>query len=228
VKRVSLGYSDRMRKLLTFVSLAFVVTLGCSGDKSSSSGSSAAQSTAPKPTIDLAAIQADVPAALKDKLVFEEREIVSKMGSKEEVYTMAAPKSWKPGDMGMFAKLKPDSADGFGNFTELHLSSNCDGACVAKDWAEVSEKVNFAQFRKDDFKVVKDEKSATDHLMVATSKDGKTTYVTYAWWTEGKSPYFTCRATLEQGFSDGADPRGAAPAFERACKAVGFDERRAP
>jgi hypothetical protein len=88
--------------------------------------------------------------------------------------------------------------------------------------------VNFAQFRKDDFKVVKDEKGATDHLMVATSKDGKTTYVTYAWWTEGKSPYFSCRATLEKGFSEGPDPSVAAPAFERACRAVGYDERRAP
>lgn len=217
-----------LRALLTvLVSVSASLFAGC-GDSSKSAASASAASVPSKPIIDLAAIQADVPADLRDKLVFEEREIVAKQGSKEQVYTMAAPKSWKPGDMGMFAKLKPDAADGFGFFTELHLSSNCDGACVAKDWAEVSEKVDFAQFRKDDFKVVKDEKSATDHLMVATSKDGKTTYVTYAWWTEGKSPYYSCRATLEKGFSEGPDPRAAAPAFERACKAVGFDERRAP
>jgi hypothetical protein len=217
-----------MRKSLTILSLAFVFALGCSGDKSNSSGSSAAQATPPKPTIDLAAIQADVPAALRDKIVFEEREITSTMGSRKDVYTMAAPKSWKPGDMNMFAKLKPADTDGFGNFTELHLSSNCDGACVSKDWAAVSEKVNFAQFRGEGFKVVKDEKSASNHLMVATNKEDSTTYVVYAWWTEGASRYFSCSVTLDKGFSaDGPDPRAAAPAFERACKAVGYEEKSA-
>jgi hypothetical protein len=203
-----------------------ILAVACSSDATSSSSS--ASPAAVKPTIDLAAIQADVPAALREKLVFEEREITAKTGSRQDVYTMAAPKSWKPGSMEMFAKLKPADADGFGNFTELHLSSNCDGACVSKDWASVSEKVDFAQFRGEGFKVVKDEKGATNHLMVATDKDDSTTYVVYAWWTEGASRYFGCRATLSKGFSaEGPDPRPAAPAFERACKAVGYEEQRA-
>lgn len=67
-------------------------------------------------------------------------------------------------------------------------------------------------------KIVKDELGKTS-LMVST-KD-HTTYVTHAWSVDGGDHYFTCRATLEKGFSsESPDPRAAAPAFEKACQAV--------
>lgn len=172
----------------------------------------------PTAKIDVAAVNALVPDALKAKIVFEEKAVEEERGRKSTtVYTLAAPKTWTAGDMKMFAKLRPPSADGFGNFTEISLGSNCDGACEEKDWAKVSEKVDFKQFR--DKKIVKDDLTKTSHLMVAD--DGDDTFITYAWWVDGGSNYYTCRATLSKGFStEGPDPRAAAPAFEKACQAV--------
>ena len=169
--------------------------------------------------IDLAAVNALVPEPLKTKFEFVEKAVEEERGRSKTIYTAAAPKTWTEGDskMKMFAKLEPPHADGFGNFTGLQFGSNCDGACEEKDWAKVSEKVNFKQFR--DKKIVKDELGKTSHLMVA--EDGDDTFITYAWWVDGGSNYYTCTATLSKGFSSEApDPRAAAPAFEKACQAV--------
>lgn len=173
----------------------------------------------PAVKIDVAAVNALVPEPLKAKLEFVETSVEEERGRSKTVYTAAAPKTWTGGDskMKMFAKLEPPRADGFGNFTGMQFGSNCDGRCEEKDWAKVSEKVDFAQFR--DKKIIKDELGKTSHLMVA--EDGDDTFVTYAWWVDGGSNYYTCRATLSKGFStDGPDPRAAASAFEKACQAV--------
>jgi hypothetical protein len=173
----------------------------------------------PAAKIDPAAVNALVPAALQSKMVFEQTTVEEERGRRSKtVYTLAAPKTWKGDDkMKMFARLRPPSEDGFGSFTEISLGSNCDGKCEAKDWAKVSEKVNFQQFR--DKKIVKDELGKTSHLMVV--EDGDETRVLYAWWADGGDHYFTCNVTLSKGFSDSApDPRAAAPAFEKACAAV--------
>ena len=168
--------------------------------------------------IDPAAANALVPADLKAKFEFVEKTIEEERGRKSKtVYTMAAPKTWKQGDMKMFAKLEPPHEDGFGNFTEISVGSNCDGACEEKDWAKTSEKVEFKQYR--DKKIVKDEIGKTNHLMVV--EDGDDTRVIYAWWVDGGDHYYSCRATLSKGFSDSSpDPRPAIGAFEQACKAV--------
>ena len=172
----------------------------------------------PTVKIDVAAVNALVPANLQAKITFEEKKVEEERGRRSKTtYTLAGPKTWTADDkMKMFAKLRPPSEDGFGNFTEISLGSNCDGTCEAKDWAKVSEKVNFKQFR--DKKIVKDELGKTSHLMVVESGDD--TYITYAWWVDGGDNYYTCRATLSKGFGDGPDPRAATPAFEKACQAV--------
>src|SRR5688572_31025391 len=123
-----------MKKL----SLLLVVVAACSkGDKASAP---------PAAAIDVAAVNALVPAELKDKLVFEKRDIIEERGKRSKVtYTMAAPKDWEQ-DMKMFASLKPKSDSSLGFMTSLKVGSNCDGACEPKDWAKTSEKVNFAQF----------------------------------------------------------------------------------
>jgi len=113
----------------------------------------------------------------------------------------------------MFAKLRPKSDANLGFMTELSVGSNCDGTCEPKDWAKTSEKVNFAQFRGEGWKIVKDESNKTNHLMIAQKESS--TYVMYAWWADGARKYRTCSATL-----DAAELQGAAEAFAKACQAV--------
>jgi hypothetical protein len=161
--------------------------------------------------IDVAAVNALVPAALKDKLVFEKRDIPDESSKKPTTWTLAAPKGWEQ-KMKMFAKVRPpDSAD-MGFMTEFGVSSNCNGSCEPKDWAAESDKVNFAQFKTNGSKIEKDEKGANDRTLIAATDDKR--YVVYAWWTSGAKKYFYCTATLEKQVMD------AAPAFEKACKAV--------
>jgi hypothetical protein len=186
--------------------LVLVVAAACgkSDTSSSSSGSPAA-------TIDVAGVNALVPADFKDKLVFEQRDILEERGKKSTAtYTMAAPKDWEQ-DGKMFASVKPKSDANMGFFTKLTVGSNCDGTCEPKDWAKTSEKVNFAQFREG-WKITKDEQNKTSHLMIA-EKDDRVD-VNYAWWTDGARRYFTCSATLEGPI------KAAADAFAKACQAV--------
>jgi hypothetical protein len=172
----------------------------------SKSGADTSQKPA-APAIDVAAVNALVPAALKDKLAFEQRDLTESRGKHKITYTLAAPKGWKQ-DMEMFASLK--ASDGLGFMTSVGVGSNCDGACEPKDWAAVSAKVNFSQFASD--KVVKDEATPTSHLLIADNGDA--IHVVYAWWAAGANRYHTCTASLEQPVRD------AAPAFAKACQAV--------
>jgi hypothetical protein len=173
-------------------------------------GKSDKASAPPAASIDVAAVNALVPAALKDKLVFEKRDVTEERGKRSKVtYTLAAPKDWEQ-DMKMFASLKPKSESSLGFMTSVQVGSNCDGTCEPKDWAKTSEKVNFAQFR--DGKIIKDEQTKTNHLMIAEKNDS--TYVVYAWWADGARKYYSCTASLEK------EAAPAAEAFAKACQAV--------
>lgn len=208
---------------MTRAALVLLPLLGLVACKSNADTSKPAPKLAPV-TIDPAAVNALVPANLKDKLVFEKRTVEEARGREKRIFTLAAPASWKPGEMSIFAKLRAPDADGFGNSTEIGLSSNCDGRCEPKDWDKVVEKVEFAQFRDGSYKILKDEASKTDHMLVA-QKDS-TTHIRYAWWADGGSNYLGCSATLDKGFAaDESKPdiQAAAPAFQAACKAVTLD-----
>jgi hypothetical protein len=184
--------------------LVVVLAAACGKDKSA----------APPPAapIDVAGVNALVPADLKDKLVFEKRELTEERGKKSKrVYTVAAPKDWEQ-DMKMFASVKPKSESNLGFMTSFAVGSNCNGTCEPKDWAKESEKVNFAQLR--DGKILKDDQQKTSHLMIA--EKGDSTYVAYAWWKDGGRMYYTCTASLEEPV------KGAADAFAKACQAVGL------
>jgi hypothetical protein len=163
----------------------------------------------PAPKFDIAGVNALVPAELKEKLVFEQRDIIEERGKGAATYTVAAPKGWEQSSK-MFAKVKPPGNSDLGFMTSFGVGSNCDGTCEPKDWAKTSEKVNFAQFR--DGKIIKDELGKTSHLMIA--EKGDSTYVVYAWWQDGAKKYFDCSATLAEG------ARPAAEAFAKACQAV--------
>ncbi len=181
---------------------------------------------APKVDIDdahVAAVNAALPADLKDKLVFEKSTVEAGMGKKKETYTLAAPKGWKAGFMP--GSLEPADADNFGSKTlgktSLAVGSDCNGSCEKKDWAAVADKVYFAQLTSNkDGKILKDEKGENRRTVVFEGKvsdfpehDVAIRIVT-AWWEPDATRYFTCVAEL------GVPVKGAAAAFEKACSKV--------
>jgi len=188
-----------------FSLLLLIVAAACG--KSDSSAGASAPAAAP---IDVAAVNALVPADLKDKLVFEQRDILEERGKSTATFTMAAPKDWEQ-DGKMFASVKPKSEANLGFFTKLSVGSNCDGTCEPKDWAKTSEKVEFSQFRNG-WTIKKDEPTKTSHLVIAEKEDR--VEVRYAWWKDGDRRYYTCGASLEGAV------KGAADAFVKACQAV--------
>jgi hypothetical protein len=165
----------------------------------------------PRPAIDAAAINALVPAALKDKLVFERRDLVIQRGPRKTTYTVAAPHSWiQHGDMS--AHLRPDDLPGVA--AHFEIGSNCDGPCTPKPWEAVATKVHFTP--RAGRKVIQDVKAPGRRTMIVELERAgvPTTEVIVAWWTEGARNYHTCKASL------GAALQAAAPAFAAACQAV--------
>ena len=178
---------------------------GGGGDKKSDKGGSSTGA------VDVAGVNALVPAALKDKIVFEKRDLVIEQGRTPTTYTLAAPKNWKQ-DSKMFANLKADDKGGF--FTSMKVGADCDGECKPKAWEQIADKNFFAPRAKG--KVAKDEKSAGKRVMISDVEGNgvKTTDVVVAWWKEGEASYHTCVVQLDESVKD------AAPAFEKACQAV--------
>ena len=160
--------------------------------------------------LDVAGVNALVPASLKDKVTFEKTEIKEERGRHSKTYTVAAPKGWKQ-EMKGFASLKPDKDMGF--MTSFKVGTNCDGECVSKDWAATVEKV-YGSYLKGT--VIKDQKSATGRTIIASS--GDTTIVVIASWKDGAREYSHCGATLDNQLKD------AAPAFEKACESIRISE----
>jgi len=184
--------------------LGVIGAIGCGKKGSEAKGTGLA--------IDAAAVNSLVPAPLKDKLVFEKRDIVLKRGRSNTTYTLAAPKGWEQ-RMESFGSLDAPKDSGMGFFTKFSVGSNCDGQCKPKAWEEIADKVNFAPLAKG--KVLKDVKGKGTRLMIAEGDGGmKTTEVVFAWWTDGADSYHTCQATLDEAIKD------AAPAFEKACQAI--------
>jgi hypothetical protein len=204
-------------------------------------------SSAPKVSLtqaDADAASALVPADLKSKVVFEVRTLDDGMKHHPTKYTVLVPKSWKNGFMP--GEVKPDDADNLGFNTSMVVEFNCDGDCVAKDWAKASDKVNFSPYTsgKETGKVVKDEKGKNDRLLVFSNEptvqenagsasvtvNGQTTTTTvtatsgskgvtiiHAWWNDGDDRYYTCQATLNDAAA------ALAPAFEKACAKVSVE-----
>jgi hypothetical protein len=163
--------------------------------------------------IDVTGVNALVPAELKDKLVFEQRELVDDFGSKTTKFTLAAPKGWKHEERAVGVQLESNNnALGFG--TQLQLGKDCDGLCESKNWAEIFDK----RVKGMDGKVLKDVKGAANRLVVTESTFGGSTRteLVFAWWGEDQPQYWTCSVRLAD------EAKGALPAFEKACQAVGL------
>jgi hypothetical protein len=187
--------------------LVFVAacTLACGKSDNGSGSTKPKTEEPPEKPIDLAAVNALVPASLKDKVTFEKAKIIQDRGDTTS-FTVAAPKGWKQRMKG-FAHLSPESD--LATMTVFEVGSNCDGACERKEWATVLDKV-YASYLSG--KVLKDVKGKTSRTLIAES--GTTTVVVVAWWEEGASKYWHCGATLE------SDLRDLAPAIEKACESV--------
>jgi hypothetical protein len=191
-----------MTKLgLVFVALT---TVACGkGDKKASG-------TAAKP-VDVAAVNALVPASLKDKLVFEEQKVVEDRGRRKTTYTVAAPKGWTQ-EQKSFATLRPPAE--LGRMTEFSVGTNCDGACEPKDWAATVEKAYSNQLSG---KVLKDEKAPGQRTII-TEMNGGAVFVVRAWWTDGDKRYSHCGGYLDEQLKD------AAAAIEKACESITVTE----
>ena len=186
---------------------------------------------APKVDIDAAhvsAVNAAIPADLKGKIEFEVTSVEDGMRKHKTTYKLAAPKGWKT-DGPIPGTLRPADGDMMGSKTwgqtQLRVGENCDGACEKKDWAAVSDKVNFSQFTKGQVegKVVKDDKGTNRRTLVFERKPSDfpehdvAVHVITAWWDPDASKYFTCTAEL------GVPAKGLAQAFELACSKVSVE-----
>lgn len=182
--------------------VAALAALGCDKKKDGAAG--------PDPDAELksveakaAELQAKVPAELRSKLELKASFMERKKG------IMVAPSGWSESKVipGMF-----EGPDGLGTGTRYSVGTNCDGMCEPKDWAAVVEKVDFGQFKRDGFKVLRDEKGDGVRLMVVEHDGG--IEVRWATWKEGARVYFHCSATLKD------EAKKAVDAIAGACQAT--------
>jgi hypothetical protein len=161
--------------------------------------------------IDVAAVNALVPAALQDTLVFERREIAIERGSHKTTYAIAAPSGWlQPTEM--FALLRPKG--GFRGAPYFDVRANCEGPCKPKAWGAIADRVTFAPRTKG--KIIKDARAPGRRTTITEVESAgvRTTDVVVAWWADGDTRYHVCSALLDDELKD------AAPAFDKACQAV--------
>lgn len=209
----------------TLIGIAAVMAVAACGKSDSKDGGGAAAAT-DLPADHVAAVNALIPADAKDKLEFEAASVDEGTKNSPRVWKVARPKDWKESNV-IPGSFSPADSDGFGSKTlgrsKFKIGSNCDGDCVAKDWAATSDKVDFAQFTNGSIpgKVVRDEKTATGRTLVferalpeSFPENEVAVYLVRAWWSDGAKRYQTCRADL------GVPLRGALAAFEKACSQV--------
>ena len=196
---------------VTTVMIALALA-GC-GKRDTQDG--AGRAVKPAVTIDVAAVNALVPAALRDRLVFEQRALVIERGKHTTTYTVAAPVGWTH-DSKLFAHLRSAAAPGA--ISRLEVGSNCDGECTPKPWQAIADRVNFAP--RATARVTKDDRAPGRRTMITeqgTDGGSAAVVVVTAWWTDGERSYHTCTASLDATLKD------AAPAFDKACQAVAID-----
>jgi hypothetical protein len=201
-----------------------VLAAASCGKGDSKEGAKGAAAGGDLPADHVAAVNAALPADLKGQLEFEAGRILENE-KRNEAFKVAVPKGWKKGRF-MPGTIEPADADTFGSKTlgktQMAVSRNCDGDCVKKDWAAISDKVLYSQFTsgKVEGKVIKDEKRPNGRTLVFERKPGMfpdkdvAVHVYTSWWEPESREYFTCSAEL------GTPIKGAAEAFEKACSKV--------
>ena len=211
----------------TWLLIGSCLVAGCSKKDSDASGSAKPTSGGGDTSIDVAGVNAAIPADLKGKIEFEAGTI--ELGHRgRESAKAAVPKGWKKGFMP--GSLEPADADNFGSKTfgktSMTIGTDCNGSCEKKDWAAVSDKVYFSQFTggKTEGKVIKDEKGDNRRTLVFEHKVSDSfpekevaARVIVAWWTPDSERYYTCQAEV------GTPVKGLLPAFEKACAKVAVE-----
>lgn len=100
------------------------------------------------------------------------------------------PKTWKKMIPWVFAD----------KMNKIEYGYNCDGACEAKDWAKISEKVSFSAYRDSKrFKIIKEEtlSNPSGKLMIVESLGSfPVTYVKVARWQDKSIRYVDCGVDL--------------------------------
>lgn len=207
---------------LAWITIALAAAACGKGD--SKEGAKGAATGGDLPADHVAAVNAALPADLKGQLEFEAGRILENE-KRNEAFKVAVPKGWKKGRF-MPGTIEPADADTFGSKTlgktQMAVSRNCDGDCVKKDWAAISDKVLYSQFTsgKVEGKVIKDEKRPNGRTLVFERKPGMfpdkdvAVHVYTSWWEPESTEYFTCSAEL------GMPVKGAAEAFEKACSKI--------
>lgn len=201
-----------MRMTRLVIPAALLAVAACGGKKDSGGDKSGAAAPKADPQAELEALAKGAVPEVNGKIAEELKgkvEFGAALGEKDR-HVVPQPKGWEGGTIP--GSVKPPDAAGLGFMTAFSSGSNCDGTCEPKDWAATADKVEFAQFSRDDFTPVKDEKTDSGRVLVARTPDR--TYVVTATWKPGARRYFYCRATLDQEIA------AAAPAFEAACQAL--------
>lgn len=187
-----------MRKLLTVLFLISVVS-AC--DKSADDANKGPSPEAVRD--ELAKIAPELDAAAADTGITFEAVLTEKNYSAALI-----PKGWTPSKF-MPGEFEAPSDDKFVRPSSIAVSTNCDGTCTAKDWAEVAGRVNFDPKFFGGHEKVKDEK--LENGRIAVYKSDKSILLQSALWKEGGNRYHTCNAHLAP------EHFAALPAFERAC-----------
>jgi hypothetical protein len=195
---------------LAVLTVLLAALCACGGKKGGKKGASDAPA-APDPQAALAAssaalaeVNGKIPEELRGKLEF-----TTALGEKDR-HVAILPKGWESGTVP--GSTRPPDAAGLGFMTQYVTGAGCDGSCEPKDWAATADKVDFAQFKGQDYTILTDEKLDSGRVVVAKTVDR--TYVAAAKWKTGAKRYFSCHATLDQEIA------AAAPAFEAACRAM--------
>lgn len=212
----------------TTLTLALAALAGPACGKDSSKGGGGAPAAAPPeelPADLVAAVNAAVPADLKDKLQFEAGRVIEDE-KRQRGYKVVVPVGWKGGGV-IPGTLRPADSDSFESKTLgkslMRIGRNCDGTCEKKDWPAVANKVLYSQFTNGQVegKVLKDEKRPNGRTLVfehklpeAFPEHEVAIYIHTSWWEPDATEYYTCSAEL------GVPLKGAAAAFEKACSKV--------
>ena len=156
------------------------------------------------PTVDVAAVNALVPAKYQYKLVFASRDVTSGL-HRHVTYTLPVPEGWKSDDIGAAAPVDKD----VNGDSMVWVHSSCDDAqCVPSDPnAAIDHELRLVQ-------VLRDERA--DHRRVVTARPllpGRDLLnIKVYWWENGAPEYHACEVQLGPGLQE------AAPAFEKACE----------
>jgi hypothetical protein len=192
----------RNRLLAAALLLATASVAGCADDDKDQE-KAGKPAPAPAPVLDVTGANAAVPETLAGKVAF------AAGADEDDRLAVLVPEGWE--STAIPDRYKPGDDLGLGFMTSYSVGTNCDGACVAKDWAAAAGETEFEQFEADNFNILEDGPlEGGGRLLVAETDDRA--FVVAARWKEGAARYAFCRASLDGRATEALD------AFIHACR----------